>query len=681
MKSVFYLDSNSRRLGLGSRYSRITRENPLTHPEAFQPHFHEFHIYTGPDSDDLDEDSDRDQSVTEKDTGNFNYATDSDSDLSVDPSDPDECSNSFPGKDRLAPTIVNATEALEDLKNTLNPPRNTGRGYKKPRPDIDPYVQKQLEAMKIMLNFYSHPKSHTYGAWSASSIHAAIALGQGGSCGRRLCQLNRQFIRDRTMLPVNPYGNWNESLLVEEDLTNEISLYLMEIGKEISATKLMEFINNENIRLKYGIEKPISERTARRYLNRLGYRWSAPKKGQYADGHEREDVVYYREHIFLPHWRKIESRMAFWTKDNLEEGPQMPGLEVVTWFHDETIFYAHDRRKKAWYHKDAPAKPYAKGEGASLMIADFVSAKFGWLHSLDGKQSARRVMKPGKNKDGYFSSEDICSQADEAMEIAQKYYPQYEHIFIYDNATTHLKRAADALSARQMPKNIPKPGANWGVETIKRDPVTGKIEYKIDGSPMKVKVPMADAKFSDGTSQPLYFPEGHERAGVFKGMAVILKERGFGDMSKVRAECKNFKCIPGATNCCCRRILFNQPDFANVPSLLEITCNARGFKVIFLPKFHCELNFIEQCWGYAKRLYRLNPESSREDVLQRNALEALQTIPLVTMRRFANRSYRFMDAYSKGLNGRQAAWAAKRYRGHRVLPMSIMDELEKAQVT
>ena len=373
--------------------------------------------------------------------------------------------------------------------------------------------------------------------------------------------------------------------------------------------------------------------------------------------------------------------MASWTKDNKESGPRMPGPEVVTWFHDETIFYAHNRQKKGWYHKDASAKPYTKGEGSSLIIADFVSAKFGWLRSLDGKCSARQVMKPGKNRDGYFSSEDICDQADEAMEIAQQHYPQYEHVFIYDNASTHLKHAPDALSAHRMPKNTPKMGSNWGVETTKRDPVTGKIKYKTDGSPMKIKVRMANGHFADGTPQPLYFPEGHERAGVFKGMATILQEHGFGDMSKVRAECKEFKCAPRATDCCCRRILYNQPDFANVPSLLEITCKPRGFKVIFLPKFHCELNFIEQCWGYAKRLYHLNPESSWEDVLQRNALEALEAIPIDTMQRFANRSSQFMNAYSRGLNGRQAVWAARKYRGHRILPATIMDEVERAHVT
>jgi hypothetical protein len=46
---------------------------------------------------------------------------------------------------------------------------------------------------------------------------------------------------------------------------------------------------------------------------------------------------------------------------------------------------------------------------------------------------------------------------------------------------------------------------------------------------------------------------------------------------------------------------------------------------------------------------------------------------------FANRSLWFMDAYKKGLNGNQTAWASKKYRGHwhRTIPESI---LEKADI-
>ncbi|KAG2110643.1 uncharacterized protein F5147DRAFT_574503 [Suillus discolor] len=43
---------------------------------------------------------------------------------------------------------------------------------------------------------------------------------------------------------------------------------------------------------------------------------------------------------------------------------------------------------------------------------------------------------------------------------------------------------------------------------------------------------------------------------------------------------------------------------------------------------------------------------------------------------FFIRSGRFVDAYKKGLDGKQAAWAIKKYRGHCVLPKSIMRELE-----
>lgn len=38
------------------------------------------------------------------------------------------------------------------------------------------------------------------------------------------------------------------------------------------------------------------------------------------------------------------------------------------------------------------------------------------------------------------------------------------------------------------------------------------------------------------------------------------------------------------------------------------------------------------------------------------------------MRRSADRPYRFMDTYNMGLNGRQATWTARSYRGHRILP-------------
>ena len=45
--------------------------------------------------------------------------------------------------------------------------------------------------------------------------------------------------------------------------------------------------------------------------------------------------------------------------------------------------------------------------------------------------------------------------------------------------------------------------------------------------------------------------------------------------------------------------------------------------------------------------------------------------------RFATGSDRFMDAYQKGLSGVGAAWAAKKYRGHRVLPPDIVAEVKK----
>jgi hypothetical protein len=47
-------------------------------------------------------------------------------------------------------------------------------------------------------------------------------------------------------------------------------------------------------------------------------------------------------------------------------------------------------------HKSETAIPQAKGEGALLMVADFISTDHGWLRSKDGSVSTQVLFKAGK---------------------------------------------------------------------------------------------------------------------------------------------------------------------------------------------------------------------------------------------------------------------------------------------
>jgi len=48
---------------------------------------------------------------------------------------------------------------------------------------------------------------------------------------------------------------------------------------------------------------------------------------------------------------------------------------------------------------------------------------------------------------------------------------------------------------------------------------------------------------------------------------------------------------------------------------------------------------------------------------------------------FANCLHWFIDMYKKGLNGQQAAWEARQYHGHLVLPESLIDDLGQAKLS
>jgi hypothetical protein len=81
-------------------------------------------------------------------------------------------------------------------------------------------------------------------------------------------------------------------------------------------------------------------------------------------------------------------------------------------------------------------------------------------------------------------------------------------------------------------------------------------------------------------------------------------------------------------------VLYNQPDFADPTSSVEVICQNWEFGVIFLLKYHCELNPIEQCWGASKRVYREYPPLNTEAELEQNVLSSLATVEVGAICRY-----------------------------------------------
>jgi hypothetical protein len=90
-------------------------------------------------------------------------------------------------------------------------------------------------------------------------------------------------------------------------------------------------------------KRDISHSTAKRWMHKLGYRWTFQPGGQYVDGHERADVVNYRQNVFLPAMAEVESKIRAWKDGTHEEfkpwphdvGPRPFQDRTVIWFHYE----------------------------------------------------------------------------------------------------------------------------------------------------------------------------------------------------------------------------------------------------------------------------------------------------------------------------------------------------------
>ena len=82
------------------------------------------------------------------------------------------------------------------------------------------------------------------------------------------------------------------------------------------------------------------------------------------------------------------------------------------------------------------------------------------------------------------------------------------------------------------------------------------------------------------------------------------------------------------------------------------------------PYFYCELNYIEYYWAAPKPYTREHCKYPFSE-LEKTVLEAINSVDIKTIRRFADRSKRWLMAYINGLTEAQRAYAEKEYKSHR----------------
>ena len=433
---------------------------------------------------------------------------------------------------------------------------------------------------------------------------------------RKIRKWAQHFLQTRC-LPEHRQGKHikTKSLIYEQDIAVNCRRFLKaQISDSITAMSFANWVNN-HLHLEADLPRQlsISESTAIRWMHYLGMNYLRYSKGLYIDGHERSDVVAYRD-AFLE--RMVEHSKYFFRHEgedmntiispSLQSG-QRPRILVT---HDESCFSSHDGKSTIWMDaNDRPLRP--KGQGRSIMVSEFLCECHGPM-KLNEAQRVQHpeipfetctIILPGRQQDGYWTTANLIEQVGtKAMPIFKILHPGCDALFLFDNSQNHRSLPPDALRTSVL--NLSDGGKN--VQNQRQG-------WFIDSNAIRV-------------TQNMQRPDG-----VQKGVRAILKERGLWTTALK---------LPEA-----RELLAQQPDFQSQQSWLQETLGSEdGFLLDFYPKFHCEFNFIELYWGAAKAYARRNCNYTFRG-LQALLPEALRSVSVQAIRRYAQKCFRYMDAY------------------------------------
>ena len=388
-----------------------------------------------------------------------------------------------------------------------------------------------------------------------------------------------------------------------------------------------------NSHLPPGFPQSITVRTARKWLHKLGFSPKSSKKGLYFDGHERGDVVEYRK-LYL---RKLEILQSthlpppacFSGQTEESIGNVSSEKRLVLIYHDESVFHANDAQSWQWAEEDKiTIRPKSQGRG--LMISDFIEEHGGYLQLTTEEHEvaklsepnlplkARVVFKFGSQGDGYWNNELFINQVKSAISIAEFKYPKEQNtiMFLFDQSSGHCAYADDALVAHRM--NV----SDGGKQPFLRDTIW------------------------DGKLQKLVTEEG-----IQKGLKSLLEERGVNT-----AKLKKDEMI---------KIVEEMRDFKFQKTKVEEMILSKGHRVMFIPKFHCELNPIERVWCHAKQYTRTHCDYTFAG-LEKTIDAALNSMTVELVRKYFRKVREYQRAYREGnIVGKEMQNTLKIYKSHR----------------
>lgn len=294
-----------------------------------------------------------------------------------------------------------------------------------------------------------------------------------------------------------------------------------------------EYVNPE------GIETPIviRSRTAQVWLRKLGFEYKDVKKDVFIDGHERADVVEDRTR-FIRMMEELKPFIVEFEADgNMKPKEYPPGCAVggnerrliIVITHDECTFSANDGKRRAWAQ---PGNSFLrpKGRGQGIMVSEFL-LPFGRLNLSSLSQEKRdevvsrtgltlteavEIFEYGKNHEGYWDRVKLHKQVvTKALPVAEAFYPGYSLLFLFDNATSHLIYAKNALRTQDINKG---PGD--------KQPHLRHGWYMLDGVRHE---------------QTMSFQEPNG-SWTLKGIQQVLKEQNLWPAGGLNLECPKEKC-------------------------------------------------------------------------------------------------------------------------------------------